>query len=143
MLDTIIVLQFIHGRKELHPNRLSMNRKPEAQMGRQSAIPGSWTYSPNSRAGYKPAEVAEPEAEHAVRRLAISQPASPEPHCSHANSNTISEWSPLDDGIEVVLPNGSGRDPSREEVEAHILGTLNQRTTKRRLPVFDAICKGQ
>ncbi|MCH88616.1 zinc finger protein 36 C3H1 type-like 2-like [Trifolium medium] len=110
-------------------------------MGRQSARPGFWTYSPNSRDVHKPAEVA--EADHAVRRLAISQPASPEPHCSHANSNTISEWSPLDDGIGVVLPNGSGRDPSREEVEAHIMGTLNQRTTKRRLPVFDAICKGQ
>ncbi|GAU26809.1 hypothetical protein TSUD_289140 [Trifolium subterraneum] len=110
-------------------------------MGRQSARPGSSTCSPNSRNVQKPAEVS--EAEHsAVRRLTISQPASSQPHCSHANSNTISEWSPLDDGIEVVLPNVSGRNPTREEVEANIVGTLNQRTT-RRLPVFDAICKDQ
>ncbi|PNY11824.1 zinc finger C-x8-C-x5-C-x3-H type protein [Trifolium pratense] len=133
--------QFAHGREELHPSRLSMKRKSEGQMGRQSARQGSWSFSPNSDPVHKPAEVA--EAEHAVRRLPISQPTSPEPHCSPASSNTISDWSPLDDGIEVVLPNGSGRDPSREEVEAYILGTLNQRTTKWRLPVFDAICKVQ
>ena len=29
MLDTIILLQFAHGREELHPSRLSMKSKSE------------------------------------------------------------------------------------------------------------------
>ncbi|KEH31277.1 hypothetical protein MTR_4g094358 [Medicago truncatula] len=54
-----------------------------------------------------------------IARLARSQPTSPEPHRNtvNPNTNTINDWSPLDDGIEVVLPNGSDRVPSREEVE--------------------------
>jgi len=83
-----------------------------------------------------------PESAGAViTRLARSQPTSPELHRTQANSNTISDWSPLDDGIEVVLPNGSDRVPSREEVDAYIFGILNKPTTKRRLPVFAEICK--
>jgi len=87
------------------------------------------------------AEVA--ESGPVVTRLARSELASPEPHHTHANSNTIGDWSPLDDGIEAVLPNGSDRVPSREEVDAYIFGILNKPTTKRRLPVFAALCEGQ
>jgi len=68
-----------------------------------------------------------------IARLARSQPASPEPYRTQANSNTISDWPPLDHGIEAVLPNGSDRLP--------VFGILNQPTTKRRLPVFAEFCK--
>lgn len=95
----------------------------------------------DSRIVPESAEVAEPGP--AVTRLARSQPTSPEPHRTPVNPNTISDWSPLDDGIEAVLPNGSDRVPSREEVDAYIFGILNQPTTKRRLPVFAALCEGQ
>lgn len=95
----------------------------------------------DSRIVPESAEVA--ESGPAVTRLARSQPTSPEPHCTPVNPSTISDWSPLDDGIEAVLPNGSDRVPSREEVDAYIFGILNQPTTKRRLPVFAALCEEQ
>ncbi|RHN62768.1 hypothetical protein MtrunA17_Chr4g0050971 [Medicago truncatula] len=79
-----------------------------------------------------------------IARLARSQPTSPEPHRNtvNPNTNTINDWSPLDDGIEVVLPNGSDRVPSREEVlDAYIFRILNKPNTKRRLPVFAEFCK--
>jgi len=76
-----------------------------------------------------------------IARLARSQPTSPEAHRTTVNPNTISDWSPLDDGIKAVLPNGSDRVPSREEVDAYIFGILNKPTTKRRLPVFAEFCK--
>jgi len=95
--------------------------------------------SPDSRIVPESAEVA--ESGPVVTRHARSQPASPETHRTRVNSNTISDWLPLDDGIEAVLPNGSGRAPSREEVDAYIFGILNKPTTKRRLPVFPEFCK--
>ncbi|KAK2665348.1 hypothetical protein Ddye_003922 [Dipteronia dyeriana] len=50
-------------------------------------------------------------------------------------------WSPLDDGIEVVLPNHTDSSaPSREDVDAYIDGFLNQPRASRRLPVFAEIC---
>jgi hypothetical protein len=83
-----------------------------------------------------------PESAQAViTRLARSQPTSPEPHRTTVNPNSINDWSPLDDGIEVVLPNGLDRVPSREEVDAYIFGILNKPTTKKRLPVFTEFCK--
>lgn len=98
--------------------------------------------SPDSRIVPETTEVAE-SAGPVVTKLARSQPTSPESHRTPVNPNTISDWSPLDDGIEAVLPNGSDRVPSREEVDAYIFGILNQPTTKRRLPVFAALCEGQ
>ncbi|KAE9603248.1 hypothetical protein Lalb_Chr12g0208511 [Lupinus albus] len=52
------------------------------------------------------------------------------------------DWSPLDDDeIEIFLPNGSDKTPTRDEVHAYIWSTLNQPITKKRLPVFESICK--
>ncbi|KAK0590966.1 hypothetical protein LWI29_033787 [Acer saccharum] len=51
------------------------------------------------------------------------------------------KWSPLDDGIEVVLPNHTDScPPSRENVDAYMDGFLNQPRARRRLPVFAEIC---
>ncbi|KAK6253219.1 hypothetical protein QUC31_014939 [Theobroma cacao] len=49
-------------------------------------------------------------------------------------------WSPQDDGIDVTLPSLPGKTPSREDVHAYIDGVLYGPATKRRLPVFSAIC---
>ncbi|CAK8578053.1 unnamed protein product [Lathyrus sativus] len=130
--------QFAHVREELHPGRFSMKNKSEAQMGKISIRQGPYIYDPNTHIVQEHHEVAEPE--RVVTIPMISQPPSPEHHRMHTNSNTISDWSPLDDGIECFLPNCSDRVPSKEEVDAHIFGILNQPTTKRRLPVFAALC---
>ena len=132
LIDTIILLQFSYRREELHPSRrFSMENKYEVT--NLPCICGCGSDScffPDESAGA------------VITRLARSQPGSPEPHRTQANSNTISDWSPLDDGIESVLPNGSDRVPSREEVDAYIFGILNKPTTKRRrLPVFAEFCK--
>ncbi|CAI8617875.1 unnamed protein product [Vicia faba] len=135
--------QFAHVREELHPGRFSMMNKFEAQMGKISIRPGPSIYSPNTRTIQEHQEVAEPEPEPecvVTRPIIISQPTSPEHRRMHANSNTISDWSPLDDGIECFLPTCLDRVPSRKEVDAHIFGILNQPTSKRRLPVFAALC---
>jgi len=128
-IDTIIFLQFSYRREELYPSRrLSMENKYEVT--NLPCICGSDGCDFLESAG------------HVITRLARSQPTSPEPaHRTPVNPNTISDWSPLDDGIEVVLPNGSDRVPSREEVDAYIFGILIKLTTKRRLPVFAEFCK--
>ncbi|KAI4334650.1 hypothetical protein L6164_013368 [Bauhinia variegata] len=48
----------------------------------------------------------------------------------------LSDWSPLDDGIERFLLHAS----SREKVDAHIIKVLTSSTQRRRLPVFVQIC---
>lgn len=54
---------------------------------------------------------------------------------------TSGDWSPQDDGIEVVLPNSSTEKPqSRKDVNAYIDGALYGPTSKKRLPVFAEIC---
>lgn len=53
-----------------------------------------------------------------------------------------SDWSPLDDGIEVALPCSSSADKalSREEVDAHINSVLYGSSKRKTLPGFAAIC---
>ncbi|KAJ1402272.1 zinc finger protein [Sesbania bispinosa] len=120
-------IKFAHGKEELHPSHFSMKSKLSIR-----ARP--FIYSGQS------SRTAAAASAHLVT---TSQPASPEPHNTRANSNTTNDWSPLDDGIQVVLPNGSDKAPSREEVNAHIFSVLNNPTTGRRLPVFAALCEGQ
>ncbi|XP_058731379.1 uncharacterized protein LOC131603135 isoform X2 [Vicia villosa] len=129
--------QFAHIREELHPGRFPMNIKSE--MGKISIRPGPSIYSPNTCIVQEHQEVAEPQRV-VTRPIIISQPSSPERHRMHTKSHTISDWSPLDDGIECFLPNCADRVPSRQEVDAHIISVLNQSTTKRRLPVFAELC---
>ncbi|KAL3638109.1 hypothetical protein CASFOL_017979 [Castilleja foliolosa] len=49
-----------------------------------------------------------------------------------------SDWSPLDDGIEINLP--SAKNPSKEDVDAYIEKVLSAPTSRKRLPVFVEIC---
>lgn len=57
-------------------------------------------------------------------------------------TKTTADWSPMDDGIEVVLPGSSAEKPaSRDEVNTYINSFLYGPTTpRRRLPVFEEIC---
>ncbi|XP_019429280.1 PREDICTED: uncharacterized protein LOC109336906 [Lupinus angustifolius] len=51
------------------------------------------------------------------------------------------DWSPLDDDIPIVLPDSSDKAPTRDEVHAYISNTVKHPFTKKRLPVFEEICK--
>ncbi|XP_073274136.1 uncharacterized protein [Primulina huaijiensis] len=56
---------------------------------------------------------------------------------------SCSNWSPLDDGIEVVLPLGLSerkKNPSKEDLEAQIQKILYGIGSTKRLPVFLNIC---
>lgn len=51
------------------------------------------------------------------------------------------DWSPRDDGIEIVLPSQpDNAAPSRQDVGAYIDRVLYQPSARRRLPVFEEIC---
>jgi len=77
------------------------------------------------------------EQQHAAaesdHQVTTSQPTSP--------VTFDNDWSPLDDGIEVVLP-GSDKAPSKKELHAYISTLHHAPSAKRRLPVFEAICQG-
>lgn len=67
-----------------------------------------------------------------------------EPVHAVTDLDTTNEWSPLDDGIEVQLPERSDEDPpSKEEVDAYISSVIFGPTPKRRLPVFEALWRGK
>lgn len=54
---------------------------------------------------------------------------------------TSKEWSPQDDGIEVILPSFPTEMPLRKKVNAYIDRILaGPTTTSRRLPVFVEFC---
>ncbi|XP_061346525.1 uncharacterized protein LOC133292166 [Gastrolobium bilobum] len=127
--------QIAHG-KELHPSRLSMMSKYEAQTSKSPLSAGSRIHGPSSQSCGKSYAAAV-----SGKEVTTSEQASHEPHHSLVNSNTFNDWSPLDDGIDVVLPNVSDKAPSREEVDTHIFRILYAPSTKRRLPVFEEICQ--
>ncbi|OMO86877.1 Zinc finger, CCCH-type [Corchorus olitorius] len=62
------------------------------------------------------------------------------PDFGAATSTNETDWSPQDDGIDVTLPSLSGKTPSRGDVDAYIDKILYGPATRRRLPVFSAIC---
>ncbi|KAL1831790.1 hypothetical protein ACET3Z_001441 [Daucus carota] len=62
--------------------------------------------------------------------------------CSESFIFANSDWSPLDDDIEVALPCSSSADKalSREEVDAYINRVLYGPSKRKTLPAFAAIC---
>ncbi|KAL1366212.1 hypothetical protein HN51_014076 [Arachis hypogaea] len=126
-----------YEKEEVHQTRLSMKAKLEAQAGKSSLSAGSDAYGSNSRTVQHHNAAAECLG-------TTSQPASPvkpEPPrtLAHAYPNTLSDWSPLDDGMIVFL--GSDIAASKEEVDSYISSVLYGHAAKRRLPVFVELCK--
>ncbi|CAL0324532.1 unnamed protein product [Lupinus luteus] len=105
-------VEVARGRGQLHPANPSMMRKFEPESSKSAA--GSSIRAPLRRSF---ADVLEPA------KLAPG------------------DWSPLDDDIPIVLPNSSDKAPTRDEVHAHILSTIKDPYTKKRLPVFEKICQ--
>ncbi|KAJ8763113.1 hypothetical protein K2173_023318 [Erythroxylum novogranatense] len=57
-----------------------------------------------------------------------------------ADITAVNNWTPFDDGIEIILPSQVVLFPSREDVDAHIDDVLYGPILKKRLPVFTEIC---
>ncbi|XP_019447366.1 PREDICTED: uncharacterized protein LOC109350588 isoform X2 [Lupinus angustifolius] len=129
----INILQVAGGRGEIHQTRPSQSR--DVSQGRGQLHPTS------------PSMMLKPE----LSKSPTSAGSSIHGRFSRLFTDVVipsklpsGDWSPLDDDeIEIFLPNGSDKAPTREEVHAYIWSTLNQPTTKKRLPVFEALCKEQ
>ncbi|KAG8498154.1 hypothetical protein CXB51_006686 [Gossypium anomalum] len=62
------------------------------------------------------------------------------PDTSATTFTNGSNWSPQDDRIDVTLPSFPGQAPSKGDIDAYIDNVLHAPATKKRLPVFSAIC---
>ncbi|MBA0855699.1 hypothetical protein Goshw_017597 [Gossypium schwendimanii] len=62
------------------------------------------------------------------------------PDTSATTFTNGSNWSPQDDRIDVTLPSFPGQTPSKGNIDAYIDNVLHAPATKKRLPVFSAIC---
>ncbi|KAL3724100.1 hypothetical protein ACJRO7_036165 [Eucalyptus globulus] len=88
---------------------------------------------------------ASPEASRTVlTRVDMATNATPRPgqiHNSSSRTMSLLDWSPHDDGIQIILPSHPGVLPSREDVDTYIQHFLyGQSHTRKRLPVFTEIC---
>ncbi|KAK8472431.1 hypothetical protein PHAVU_002G206600 [Phaseolus vulgaris] len=124
----------LHLKEEPNSGRPSPKSKSRAETSTSSSVrAGSSTQGSSSRIVQQ--QHAAAESDHQVL---TSQPTSPEPHHILTFFN---DWSPLDDGIEVVLP-GLDKAPSRKEIHAYISSLHHALTSKRRLPVLEAFSQG-
>lgn len=150
---------FLHGSEELSqcltPPTQS-KKKAEAQIGKAHTA-GSGTYGSKGKFvhGHKVKSSVQPARSQAVLPVEMSLPTTPEIVCPekfikqpsfNGNSTTStlvgSDWSPLDDGIDVTLPclNSTENTSSRDEVITYIQSILNGSARRRRLQVFADIC---
>ncbi|XP_073147952.1 uncharacterized protein [Henckelia pumila] len=143
--------QFAHGKEELRPPRFSGKNKLEIFKTYNSS-----SGSGSSSRGRNSCSVNKIIAASATASLLL--PIPPTPIVSsiytleiNTKSGSIddskypnpallsSNWSPLDDGIEVILPLGSSerqKNPWKEDLEAEIQKALYCTGSTKRLPVF-------
>ncbi|XP_057465521.1 uncharacterized protein LOC130755182 [Actinidia eriantha] len=150
--------QFAHGKEEVRPSRFPTKNKSEAQTCKSYSSSGTCSYGSKCRF-----------AHHQVTTSAISPTGPSVTATILATTQTISlssikaenssesgskstssgkvtvastDWSPLDDGIEVSLPSSASTNeiPSREAVNAYINSVLYGPSRGKRLPVFAEIC---
>ncbi|KAL6338890.1 hypothetical protein AAG906_024041 [Vitis piasezkii] len=134
--------QFAHGKEELRPLRYSMRTRPEGNVCKQFAVTGTCPYGPRCRFSHQLQSLlsttqqtpSPSRPQHTAATTPTIKTATP--------TKTTADWSPMDDGIEVVLPGSSAEKPaSRDEVNTYINSFLYGPTTpRRRLPVFEEIC---
>ncbi|KAM5575405.1 hypothetical protein ABKV19_014390 [Rosa sericea] len=130
--------QFVHGKENLHPTSFPAKNKSEAQMCQSTSSSGLCTPNPK------------PHFTHQVMASAVTEAAaaltsSPKPNNTSETPTTViscKDWSPQDDGIEVILP-PTEISSSKEDVDASSTAGLSPvygPTTRRRLPLFAEIC---
>ncbi|XP_048437548.1 uncharacterized protein LOC103968133 isoform X2 [Pyrus x bretschneideri] len=132
--------QYAHGKEKQRPTRCPVKNKPEAHMCK-SYTATSYPCPPSPKSRFI----------HPVMPSAVTQAAGATTQAASLTTpkNTISipatpticlDWSPQDDGIEIVLPHSStGTPPSREDIDSYISGVLCGPTKGRRLRVFAEI----
>ncbi|XP_073269606.1 uncharacterized protein [Primulina huaijiensis] len=147
--------QFAHGKEELRPPRFSDKNKLEIFKPYNSSSGSS-----SSSHGRKSCSVNQIIAASTSAALLLPIPSTPMTSLTStveikSNSGSINEskdpntallgsnWLPLDDGFEVILPLGSSerkKNPSKEDLEAEIQKLLYGTGSTKRLPVFLGIC---
>ncbi|XP_062030132.1 uncharacterized protein LOC133745991 [Rosa rugosa] len=131
--------QFVHGKENLRPTSFPAKNKSEAQMCKSTTSSGLCTPSPKSHVAHQVMASAVTEA------AAAALTSSPKPNNTSETPITViscKDWSPQDDGIEVILP-PTELPSSNEDVDASSTAGLSLvygPTTRRRLPLFAEIC---
>ena len=125
-------MQFAHGKEELRPPRFSARNKSDSSINRSKsrflnqimAVGGGMTIQTES-----------------PTKLPVDDTSCKIPTTTISIITSRDDWSPQDDGIEVVLPHSSTAEPpSQKDVDAYIHGALYGPSTRKRLPVFAEIC---
>ncbi|KAE8721788.1 FAD/NAD(P)-binding oxidoreductase family protein [Hibiscus syriacus] len=154
--------QFAHGKEDVRPTCFPFRTKSEAQVYKScaSAMPNTFSLKPRllhpltettaiitqKDSSTRPEET-KPEANRSNTNATMKHKTNNISPTSTIGPDTIitttftigANWSPQDDGIDVTL--FPGKTPSRENIDAYIDGVLyGGPTTKKRLPVFSAIC---
>ncbi|OIT00616.1 PREDICTED: mRNA decay activator protein ZFP36L2-like [Nicotiana attenuata] len=138
--------RFVHGKEDLRPTAFANRNQSEAPSSR-SYSSGSCAYGPRGRSAHHQAHSAASSTESAamatpttVKKVVSTKDKEPPSSDSSPSSTTSTiaisgtDWSPLDDNIEVSLPCGE-KCPSREDVDAHIQTVLYGLSGRKRLPV--------
>ena len=125
-------MQFAHGKEELRPPRFSARNKSDSSINRSKsrflnqimAVGGGMAIQTES-----------------PTKLPVDDASCKIPTATISIITSRDDWSPQDDGIEVVLPHSSTAEPpSQKDVDAYIHGVLYGPSTRKRLPVFAEIC---
>ncbi|GER42697.1 zinc finger protein, partial [Striga asiatica] len=144
---------FAHGKEELRrPPRSSGKIKLEifkSSNNLQGSTPPSYGKNCSAICQAKPAPLSPAEEAFSSPSALPAMALSPSPVQAKQHSEStfpsskirvtnppLSDWSPVDDGIEVTLP--FAENPSKEDVNAYIEKVLSGKSSKKRLPVDKA-----
>ncbi|KAB2628507.1 hypothetical protein D8674_033302 [Pyrus ussuriensis x Pyrus communis] len=132
--------QYAHGKEKQRPTRCPVKNKPEAHMCK-SYTATSYPCPPSPKSRFVHPVMPSAVTEAAGARTQAASSTTPKNTISIPATPTVClDWSPQDDGIEVVLPHSStGTPPSREDIDSYISGVLCGPTKGRRLRVFAEI----
>ncbi|KAM1120267.1 hypothetical protein FF1_044317 [Malus domestica] len=132
--------QCAYGKEKQRPTRCPVKNKPEAHICK-SYTATSYPCPPSPKSRFIHPVMPSSVTEAAGARTQAASSTTPKNAISIPATTTIClDWSPQDDGIEVVLPHSStGTPPSREDIDSYISDVLCGPTKGRRLRVFAEI----
>ncbi|KAJ9561174.1 hypothetical protein OSB04_006334 [Centaurea solstitialis] len=131
-----ILFQFAHGNKELRPSQVSSKTMLESPC-KSYSVSGSCSFGTKCRFLHHETSAAPSETVATSTIQTISPIKLDEPSTSAVNLKGT-EWSPLDDDIEIFT--ATDNIPSKEDVDALITKLLYGPRRMKRLPVFGQIC---
>ncbi|XP_024966026.1 uncharacterized protein LOC112506242 [Cynara cardunculus var. scolymus] len=128
--------QFAHGNKELRPSPFSFRTTLETPCKNYN-VSGSCSFGSKCHFLHHETSAAPSQTVATSTTRTISPIKLDEPATSTVNLKST-EWSPLDDDIEIPAP--TNNTPSKEDVEALITKAVYGPSRIKRLPVFGQIC---